>query len=139
MNGGLRYVLDTDTCVSLLRREPRVRARFIQVGVRATAIAIPTVGELYVGAYYSARVEANLARVRAFLSPRGPEILSLDDEAMHCFARSKAELRQRGQLIGDLDLLIAGVALSQGLTLVTNNVGHFSRIPSLLIENWLVV
>jgi tRNA(fMet)-specific endonuclease VapC len=124
-------------CIYLLNGNPRVKARVAQVGIAAVAVAIPTVGELYFGAYYSARVEANVARVRAFLSPPGPQILLVDEPAAERFGRFKAALRREGRPIGDIDLFIAGVAACHGLTVVTNNTGHFERLPNLSLENWL--
>jgi tRNA(fMet)-specific endonuclease VapC len=47
-----------------------------------------------------------------------------------------AELRRRGEPIGDADVLIAASALVHGLTVVTNNEGHFRRISGLDVENW---
>ena len=47
------------------------------------------------------------------------------------FARLRGQLRAQGQLIGDLDLLIAATALYYDLTLVTHNTRHFSRITDL--------
>jgi tRNA(fMet)-specific endonuclease VapC len=67
----------------------------------------------------------------------GPKVLSLDDKVMDYFGKFKAELRRKGQLIGDIDLLIASVAVSNNLTLVTNNTRHFERISELSLENWL--
>jgi tRNA(fMet)-specific endonuclease VapC len=95
------------------------------------------VGELYFGAYNSGRVEANIARVRAFLSPPGPHVLLIDEPAAEQFGRLKAILRRAGRPIGDVDLLIAGVAVCHGLTVVTNNTSHFERLPELPLENWL--
>ncbi len=133
----LRYVLDTDMCIYLLNGHPRVKARVEQVGIAALAIAIPTVGELYFGAYNLARVEANVARVRAFLSPPGPQVLFIDEPAAEQFGRLKAILRRTGRPIGDIDLFIAGIAVRHGLIVVTNNTRHFERIPELPLENWL--
>lgn len=107
------------------------------VGVTAFAVTIPTVGELYFGAYNSARVEANVVRVRAFLSPPGPQVLRIDEPAAEQSGRFKALLRRTGRPIGDSDLFIAGVAVRHGLTVVTNNTAHFARIPELPLENWL--
>ena len=107
------------------------------MGVTALAIAIPTVGELYFGAYNSGRVEANIARVRAFLAPPGPQVLRIDEPAAEQFGRFKALLRRAGRPIGDIDLFIAGMAVRHGLTVVTNNTDHFARIPDLPLENWL--
>ncbi len=137
MNDTRHYLLDTDMCIYLLNGHPRVKARVAQVGIAALAVAIPTVGELYFGAYHSGRVEANVARVRAFLSPPGPQVLLMDEPAAEQFGRLKAILRREGRLIGDIDLFIAGVALRHGLTVVTNNTGHFERMPELPLENWL--
>jgi tRNA(fMet)-specific endonuclease VapC len=137
VNHTLHYLLDTDMCIYLLNGNSRVKARVAQVGVAALAVAIPTVGELYFGAYNSARVEANVARVRAFLSPPGPQILLVDELVAERFGRFKAALRREGKPIGDIDLFIAGVAVCRGLTVVTNNTEHFERLPDLSLENWL--
>ena len=47
-----------------------------------------------------------------------------------------AELRKRGTEIGHTDTLIAGISISNGMRLVTNNTEHFKRIKELTIENW---
>ena len=123
-------------CIYLLNGHPRVKARVAQVGIVALAVAIPTLGELYFGAYNSGRVEANGARVHAFLSPPGPQVLCIDEPAAEQFGRLKAILRREGRLIGDIDLFMGGVALRHGLTVMTNNTGHFERIAELPLENW---
>lgn len=50
-----------------------------------------------------------------------------------------AEQENAGRPIGENDLHIAAHARSEGLILVTNNVGEFERVPGLLQENWVVV
>lgn len=137
MNRPLQYLLDTDMCIYLLNSDARVKARVAQVGVEVLAVAIPTVAELYFGAYNSARVEANLARVRAFLSVPGQQVLLIDDATADYFGKFKAALRRTGSPIGDVDLFIAGVAASRGLKVVTNNTTHFERIPDITLENWI--
>jgi tRNA(fMet)-specific endonuclease VapC len=124
-------------CIYLLNGHPYAKARVAEVGVAALVVAIPTVGELYFGAHNSGRVEANIARVRAFLSPPGPHVLLIDEPAAEQFGRFKAILRRAGRPIGDVDLFIAGVAVRHGLTVVTNNTSHFERLPELPLENWL--
>jgi tRNA(fMet)-specific endonuclease VapC len=47
-----------------------------------------------------------------------------------------ADLKQRGQLIGEIDVLIAGLALSEGLAVVTHNTRHFGRIAGLTVMDW---
>jgi tRNA(fMet)-specific endonuclease VapC len=63
-------------------------------------------------------------------------VLNLTQHSVTAAAEIYAELRKQGQPIDDIDLLIAGIALSNGLLLVTNNEGHFKKIKTLKILNW---
>lgn len=67
----------------------------------------------------------------------GSRIVPLTDEAVVRASAIYAELRRRGEPIGDADILIAATALVHGLALVTNNEAHFNRVPGLVVENWL--
>jgi tRNA(fMet)-specific endonuclease VapC len=64
-------------------------------------------------------------------------ILPLTNEIIIKASDIYALLRQRGELIGDADILIAATALTQRLCVVTNNLIHFQRIRELQIQNWL--
>lgn len=63
-------------------------------------------------------------------------ILPLTKEVADVAAEVYSDLRKRGQPIDDIDLLIAGTAIANQLTLITNNRKHFDRIDQLEIENW---
>ena len=63
-------------------------------------------------------------------------VLPLTDEVVVRAADLYADLRARGQLISDADLLIAATALVQDLVLITNNTQHFSHIPALDLDSW---
>ncbi|MEJ5384905.1 MAG: PIN domain-containing protein [Fimbriimonadales bacterium] len=63
-------------------------------------------------------------------------IVPFDNQAAHFGVKVRAELERKGMAIGTLDTLIAGVALSRGLTLVTHNRAEFQRIPGLSVEDW---
>jgi tRNA(fMet)-specific endonuclease VapC len=137
MTHALQYLLDTDMCIYLLNGDERVKNRVAQVRIETIAVSILTVGELYFGAYNSEQIDDNLSRVRDFLSSPGPIVLPIDDDAADCFGRFKTALRRRGKPIGDFDLLIAGIASSRGLKVVTNNTEHFERITDITLENWI--
>jgi len=139
MNSQLKFLMDTDTCIYLLNGNQNIKNQITRVGVEAIAVSVMTKGELYFGAYNSNRVKTNLERIQLFFEPPAPEVLPLDDVVMDCFGKFKAELRRKGQPVGDTDLLIAGVAISRRLTLVTNNTKHFNRIPGISLENWFVL
>lgn len=63
-------------------------------------------------------------------------ILPLTPAVANVSAEVYADLRKRGQPIDDIDLLIAGTAIANGLTLVTQNQKHFDRISQLQVKNW---
>ena len=54
-----------------------------------------------------------------------------------CYGEIRTELESKGKTIGPLDMLIAAHALSLNLTIVSNNIKEFSRIPKLKCENWI--
>lgn len=63
-------------------------------------------------------------------------IIPLTEKSSKISAELYAALREKGNPIDDIDLLIAGVAIENEMLLVTNNEKHFGRIPNLIIENW---
>ena len=62
--------------------------------------------------------------------------IPFDREAAVEAARIRVDLESRGAMIGPLDLMIAGTAVSCGATLVTNNTKEFSRVKNLKIVDW---
>lgn len=93
------------------------------------AVSIITVGELYEGAMTSSHPDDELAVFDCLLESF--TTLPLDNACMHHFAHIRSTLRRQGQLIPDLDLLIASTSLRHDLILVTANQRHFARIPGL--------
>jgi tRNA(fMet)-specific endonuclease VapC len=65
------------------------------------------------------------------------KVLPLETPADLAYGAVRADLEQRGQLIGPNDLLIAAHALALGCVLVTDNEREFSRVNGLRTENWL--
>lgn len=130
-----RYLLDTNSMSELIRHPGgRVARRFAVVGEAIVCTSIVVACELRFGAakkgssWLSIRIDQLLASF---------EVLPLDREADRHYAEIRAYLSRKGQLIGPNDLLIAAHALALDLTLVTDNVDEFARVPGLAIENWL--
>jgi len=131
----LRWMLDTDICVRVLRdRPPSLRPRF---NSEAAGLAISTVtfAELVYGAEKSARPAQTLAEVDRLAARL--TVLAFDDRAAAHAANIRAVLERAGTPIGSYDLLIAGHARSLGLVIVTGNLREFSRVEGLRSENWL--
>lgn len=63
-------------------------------------------------------------------------VIPLTENSCKISAELYSTLKQKGEIIDDIDLLIAGIAVENEMTIVTNNEKHFQRIPGLEIENW---
>jgi len=131
----MKFLLDTDTCIYWLRGHLAVRKRLNEITPQTLAISVITLAELRYGAAYSERPADNHQAINDFVS--AITVLGLTPEAASIFGDVKADLRRNGQLIEDMDLLIAATARASDLTLVTNNVSHFERIADLRLENWV--
>lgn len=64
------------------------------------------------------------------------DIINLDKASISASCKIYSSLKKSGRLIDDIDILIAGIALSNYLVMVTDNTEHFERIEGLRIENW---
>jgi len=131
----VRYLLDTNILSDLLRNpDGRAARRLAVVGEVAVSTSIVVDCELRYGA--AKKGSAQLSnRVEMLLE--SIEILPLDQESDRHYAEIRSHLDQMGTPIGPNDLLIAAHALALDLTLVTDNVEEFARVPGLSAENWL--
>jgi len=134
MNG---YLLDTNIVTAYLKRRPGVRQRIRAAEragrpVRLNAVSYYETkrGLLAIGAHKQLAAFERLWQVLG--------IVMIDHPVLDKAAELYAMLRARGQLIEDADLLIAAIALVHDMTLVTNNTAHFTRIPGLQVEDWLL-
>jgi len=132
------YLFDTDTISNLLSKRPstQLRRRLAKVPPERQFTSTITVAELYYGVYKSPRPEGFRRRLEQEVLPR-VRVIPFDRRAAAVYGRVRAELERRGEPLSDPDLLIAAIALSRGLTVVTGNVRHFARVSGLTVENWL--
>jgi tRNA(fMet)-specific endonuclease VapC len=132
----VKYLLDTNICIYLIKQKPeKVFERFRKLTVGEIAISSITYSELYFGVRKSQKKAQNEAALQQFTSPL--DILPYPEEASKVYGEIRAHLESKGAPIGPLDPLIAAHARYLDLTLVTNNVPEFSRVPKLRIENWV--
>ena len=128
-------LLDTDTCVSMLRGNKAALARKVEAGDMARISAM-TAAELYYGAEKSSKPEINRAKARDFIFTI--PVIEINLSIAFKFGQLKAALAKSGTTLPDADILVAATALVHGTLLVTGNTRHFSRFPDLAIANWLV-
>ena len=129
-----RYLLDADTVSYALRGQGQVASRVLEHPPSDICISSITLAELRFGA--EAKKSQKLRRaIRSFV--KDVAVLPFDEAAAEKFAEVAADLAESGTPIGVFDTLVAAQALSLGLTVVTNNTRHFSRVAGLKVENWL--
>ncbi len=130
----MTHLLDTDTCIGVLRQRPGMVQRLSQLVPTDCAVSMITVYELFCGVEKAQNPASERQKIERFVSA----IIELPFEraAAETAARIRMNLELQGQIIGPYDLLIAGQALASGLTLVTNNVQEFQRVTGLRLESW---
>jgi tRNA(fMet)-specific endonuclease VapC len=129
-------ILDSDHCIAILRAQLHLTGRVAPD--EELAITAVSVGELVHGATKSQRAADNLARLDVLLAAL--TILPYDESSARRFGQLKAQLEQIGEVISDLDLQIASIALEQDAAFATHNQKHFSRLTNLaglVLEDWL--
>lgn len=131
----MKFLLDTDTLIYWMKDTPEVIDRIALHGNKTLAASGISRAELFYGAFRSLHVEKNLKAIQ--MLSKAITFIPLSDKAQQIFGRIKAELQKQGNLIEDMDLLIAATAIAEDRTLVTNNQKHFQRISELNLENWI--
>ena len=131
----LRYLLDTNIVIYVLKRRPVEVLSTFNANASRMAISSITLAELLHGAERSSRVSDNLAAIEDFCSRL--QVLPYGPKAAQHYGAIRAALEKLDQLIGVNDMNIAAHARSEGLVLVTNDMGEFARVPALGAENWV--
>jgi tRNA(fMet)-specific endonuclease VapC len=128
------YLIDTDIIIYSIKGNQVVQNKFLINENIPKAISVITYGELLYGAKKSKNIEKNLAVVYKIkeLFP----IINIDKAVIETFSGIKVKIQKTGNIIDDMDLLIASTALTMNSILVTNNEKHYSKIEGLKIENW---
>ena len=133
----MKYLLDTDTCIALLRGHPEAVAEAMRCRPDDLAVSSITRYELTYGALRCGprRGKTESGKVDTFL--RALHEIPFSDQTAEQAARIRNALESKGNPIGPMDLLIAATAIESGLKLVTGNQREFGRIPHLRLENWI--
>ena len=134
-----QYLLDTNILIDILNNIPVVVENLEKVGAQRCCMSVISLHELYYGAQLAREkkeeyFERELKRIAKLLEVIDVHPLSADGKS---YAQIKHLLKLHGKIIDDFDMVIAGQAVSEGLTVITDNIKHFERIPGLKVENWM--
>ena len=124
----MKYLLDTNIVINHLRGKRIIDKTIIEKGA---AISIISYGELLYGAFKSQYKEENLNQIHTLINKSPIQIINIDKEIIRIFAQLKSSLEFKGQKLDNFDLLIGATAKINSLTLQTENIKHFQRIPGL--------
>ena len=124
----LAYLLDTDICIHALKKRNAGLIDAFSAHDGRMAVSDVTLYELYFGAERYDDPAARVAILENFAARL--EILPFDTRAALHAGNIRATLERQGQMIGAYDLMIAAIARSQGLVLVTGNVREFERVEA---------
>lgn len=131
----MKVLLDTNICIALMKGRDKAVQRLRLLQPSDCAISKVTAYELLTGVLKCQNPVGERAKVMRLMSL--VPVLPFDEAAAVRAAEVRAYLESIGKVCGPYDMLLAGHALSQGLSMATNNVGEFSRVPGLQVEDWL--
>jgi tRNA(fMet)-specific endonuclease VapC len=128
-------LIDTDILSFYFKGDPNVIAKFRDYlkEFDQINISIITFYEI-VGGLKHKKADRQILEFEEFVSNNN--IIHISEDSARQSAEVYADLKLRGITIGTSDILIAGIALDNELTLITNNEKHYSPIRGLKIENW---
>lgn len=129
--GAVERAGDADWAVHAIAARSPAATELKRLAPEEISVSLFTAAEIYEGAFNSSNPQARLALYREFLRPY--DSLNFTEPIALRFAQLRAFLRRRGQMIPDLDGVIAATALEYDLTVLTFNVRHLGRIPELRI------
>ena len=129
------YLLDTNICIFAIRNKSQELLQTISQKVKdGIYISSLSIAEMEFGISNSLFQERNRMSLLKFLSIF--EILDFTQKDAIPYGRIKSQLKKAGNLIGPIDMLLAGQAISNNLIMVTNNLKEFQRVGGLIIEDW---
>ena len=126
-----KYILDSDILIYFLKGQKDIMKKIISLPQDNLYITIINYTELLYGIYNSNKIKHNKEKILPFLD--NFKILEFDKKSSKIFAKLKSELKKSGNIIADMDLMIASISISNNAILFTNNIKHFKRIKDLEI------
>jgi len=130
----MKCLLDTETCIEILRGNHRVHERLQTESPDNCGVSVISVFELFAGVERCRQPAEERRKIEMFLAPL--HVYPFDIESALRASKIRWELERTGKPIGPYDLLIAAQSLVLSVTLVTGNRCEFDRIPGLMLDTW---
>ncbi|MEM1083000.1 MAG: type II toxin-antitoxin system VapC family toxin [Verrucomicrobiota bacterium] len=130
----MKYLLDTNVCIRVMKGDPRVTARMRALRPDDCGVSMVSVYELFFGVERCRNPEREADKLLEFLKPL--HLWPFDWDAALRTAAVRRQLEASGNRIGPYDLQLAGQALALDVVMVTNNTREFRRVEGLKVEDW---
>ena len=129
-------LLDTDLLISFLR-DNNEAVKIISKLLERHLILYTTsinAAELYFGAFLSSRMQENMEAIENLLKT----IKIIPFELVHSkiYGEIRSDLQKRGEIINEMDIFIATMAIEKDLPIITRNTKHFKKIMKLKVDSW---
>lgn len=132
------YMLDTDTCIFLMRGEsPSLESKVQSVALALQVMSVVTFAELTYGVLASSGAKRKQNQQVLDSLALHLSVLDWPQSAAQHYAEIRLDLKKRGAQLGAADLMIAAHARALGAFVVTNNTKDFGRVKGLQVENWM--
>jgi tRNA(fMet)-specific endonuclease VapC len=129
-------LLDTDLLISFLRDNNEAVKMVSKLLERHMILYTTSINasELYFGAFLSSKIQENMEAVENLLNT----IKIIPFELVHSkiYGEIRADLQKRGEIINEMDIFIATMAIEKDLPIITRNTKHFEKIMKLKVETW---
>jgi len=129
-------ILDTDILISFLRNNDEAVSK-IEKLLDDHYILFTTsfnTAELYFGAFLSKNAQENLESVEKLI--KKINVIPFELTQSKVYGEIRADLQKRGEMINELDIFIATIAIEKELPIITRNTKHFEKITKLVIDTW---
>ncbi|HDH05998.1 MAG TPA: type II toxin-antitoxin system VapC family toxin [Nitrospirae bacterium] len=133
------YLFDTDALSQIVKSNPSLSfiRRLALIPPERQFTSAITVGEMVYGAYKSNRPDYFIKKLDRLVWPN-IQILPFCESSAKVYGLLRAEMGKKGISLSEPDMRIASITVYNDLTVVTGNIKHFSKVPGLKVENWIV-
>ena len=139
MRTNKKYLLDTNILIEFLEETPSVVEHVLRVGSHQCCMSVISLHELYYGAYLAKEknteyYDREIKKINILLDHFA--VLPINTSGKN-YGKIKYALRKKGKPVDEFDMLIASQAVSESLTIVTDNTRHFENMPDVKVVNWM--
>ncbi|MDP2720374.1 MAG: type II toxin-antitoxin system VapC family toxin [bacterium] len=128
----MKYLIDANIIIDHLKGKPSKVSLLQSIGSQGLCTSVISVGEILEGLVGQPKEEQRRGDLETFL--KATKLLDIDRKIVEMFARVRSNLRSRGKLIENFDILIAATALAHNLVLVTVD-KDFEKVEGLKLKS----